>query len=132
MPHPQPTLPKSVRLAALLLVAYAVLVVLNAVVTQSGAGWEESRDFPRALLRLAGCGLIAFGLLQARRWAWWLAVVLGAFWAVMALAGVAMVSAADAWDRMGATTPVLMLALAGLLAAAVALLLQPASREAFR
>jgi hypothetical protein len=107
-------------------------VVVNAVVMQSSAGWEESRDFPRALLRLAGCGLIAFGLMQARRWAWWIAVVLGAFWAVMGVAAVAMVSAAGAWDRMGASTPVLLLGMAGLLAVAVALLLQPASREAFR
>lgn len=128
MSHPEHTLPKSVRLAALLLVAYGVGVV----VMQSSAGWEASRDFPRALLRLAGCGVIASGLMQARRWAWWATVVLGAFWAVMGVAAVAMLSAASAWDRMGTGTLVLLLGRAGLLAVAVALLLQPASREAFR
>jgi hypothetical protein len=128
MAHPEPTLPNSVRLAALLLVAYGVFVV----VMQSSAGWEASRDFPRALLRLAGCGVIASGLMQARRWAWWATVVLGAFWAVTGVAAVALVSAAGAWDRMGASMPVLLLGRVGLLAVAVALLLQPASREAFR
>lgn len=128
MPYPQPKLPNSVRLAALLLVAYGVFVVA----TQPGAGWQAPRDIPRALLRLGGCGVIAYELLQARRWAWWVAVVLGAFWAVLALGTVAMVSAAGAWDRMGASTPVLLLARAGLVAAAAALLLLPGSRAAFR
>lgn len=128
MPRPQPALPNSVRLAALLLVAYGVLVV----VTQAAEGWQASRDIPRALLRLGGCGVVAYELLQARRWAWWVAVVLGAFWAVLALGTVAMVSASGAWDRMGGSTPVLLLARAGLVAAAAALLLLPASREAFR
>lgn len=136
MPHPQPTLPKSVRLAALLIVAYGVLVVLNAVVAQSGGEWGDPRSIPRALFRLAGCGLVVFGLLQARRWAWWAAVVLGgseaAFWAAMALGAVVLAWPAGVWDRMGISTPVLVPVWAGLLAAAVALLLPRASRGAFR
>lgn len=136
MPHRRTPLPKSVRLAALLIVAYGVLMVLSAVVTKSGWGWEDAGSVPRALRRLAGCGLVAYGLLKARRWAWWAAVVMGALWAVfwagMAVAAVAMVWPAGVWDRVGISTPVLVPVMAGLLAAAVALLLQRASREAFR
>jgi hypothetical protein len=133
--HPRTPLPKSVRFAALLIVAYGVLEVLNAVVMQSGAGWGDVRSFPRALLRLAGCGYIAFELLQARLWAWWTAVVLGAFWALfwvgMAVAAVVWVWPAGVWDRIGISTQ-LIPAMAGLPAAAVVLLLQRPSRQAFR
>ncbi|HEX2211730.1 MAG TPA: hypothetical protein VHG93_28845 [Longimicrobium sp.] len=133
MRAPTYALPQPVRLAALLVVAYGVMVVANALVLQSSAGWQGANEFPRALLRLAGCGLIAYGLMQARSWAWWVAVVLGALWALMGAAAVVMLSAADAWERTGSgAAPVFMVGMVLILGAAVGLLLRPASREAFR
>lgn len=133
MRAPAYELPQPVRLAALLVLAYGVMVVANALVLQSRAGWQGANEFPRALLRLAGCGLIAYGLMQARSWAWWVAVVLGALWALMGAAAVVMISAADAWERMGSgAAPLFMVGMVLILGAAVGLLLRPASREAFR
>jgi hypothetical protein len=125
--------PRSVRIAALLFVAYGVMVLVNALLLQSTAGWENARDFPRALVRLAGCGVIAYALLQRLRWGWWVAVVLGGLWAVTGAAAVLMLTRAGAWDQAApGSTPVFLVGMAVILGAAVALLLQRASRDAFR
>jgi hypothetical protein len=46
----------------------------NATVMQAAAGWGAPRDFPRAILRLIGTGLIAWG--EAITWL----LVGGAVW----------------------------------------------------
>lgn len=133
MPSYAPELPKPVRIAALLFAVYGAMVIANAFVLQSSAEWSGANEFPRALLRLAGCGLIAYALLHRLRWGWWIAVVLGGLWALMGAAAVLMITRAGAWERMGpASTPVFLVGMIAILGAAVALLLQPASRDAFR
>lgn len=133
MTTPPAGVPRSVRIAALLFALYGVLVVVNAFVLQNTAGWAETRDFPRALLRLAGCGLIAYGLMQGRRWAWWAALILGGLWAVTGAVAMLMLASSGSLDQMPApSTPAFIVLFTLMLGTAVALLLQPASRDAFR
>lgn len=123
--------PRPVRTAALLFALYGVLVVGNAFVLQSSGEWAEAREFPRALLRLAGCAAVAYGLMKMQRWAWWAAVVLGSLWAVMS--GVALLLLAQAGlERVPGSTPLFLVVVVVVMGAAVALLRQPASRAAFR
>lgn len=77
-----PSAVRRVRLAAILLVAYGLVVVINAAYLQSLADWAEWPQFSRALVRLGGMLLFAWGLLRGERWAWWGAVGLGLFWLV--------------------------------------------------
>ena len=81
-PNISEPLPGSVKLAAGLFVAYGVAVVLNATAIQGASGWVGAGDFPRALIRLFGTGVIGWGLLRRARWAWWIGLVFAAFWLV--------------------------------------------------
>ena len=129
-----PPAPPSVRAAALLLLAYGVLVVANAILLQTAGGWRDLPEHPRALLRLAGTGLLAWGLHGGRRWAWWTALGLGGLWT--ALAGVAAVLFAVSDARLLLPYPRLAAAFVALsmllLGAALALLLSPSARAYFR
>ena len=78
-PNISEPLPSSVKLAAGLFVAYGVAVVLNATAIQGASSWVGAGDFPRALIRLFGTGLIGWGLLRRARWAWWIGLVFAAF-----------------------------------------------------
>jgi hypothetical protein len=131
--HTSP-MPRQVRTAALLLVAYGVMVVAHALILQQAGGWAEAREFPRALLRLFGCGLIAFGLMRGLRWAWWVGVIAAGFWSLMGGGALLIFARTGAWDQLpmpAVTGPVLFVGVL-LVAGALALLLQPGSRDAFR
>jgi hypothetical protein len=137
----RPTLPvpdsptKRIRLAAGLLVAYGLLVVVNAVYLQSLAAWEEWPQFSRALVRLGGMLLFAWGLLHAQRWAWWAAVGLGLFWLItgtLLLVGSYAALGEEVVVLMPAPSHVLLVVGVGMLATAIVLLLTPAVRTAFR
>lgn len=125
-------LPQSVRLAAALLVLYGVAVVLNATIMQSAGGWVAARDLPRAIIRLLGTGLIAWGLLRRARWAWWVGVILSAFWIAAGAISVLVLERGDVYwlppSGFQAFLVVALLALGGVLA----LLLSPSARRAFR
>jgi hypothetical protein len=126
--------PRPVRIAALLFVVYGVMVVGNALLLQTAGGWAQAREFPRALLRLAGCAVIAWGLLRGVRWAWWTGVIFAGFWAVLGGGALLVIARVGAWDQLpmpGFSGPFLVAAML-VTAAALALLLQPASRDAFR
>ncbi|HEX5830860.1 MAG TPA: hypothetical protein VFY16_07775 [Gemmatimonadaceae bacterium] len=124
--------PPVVRIAATLLVAYGVVVVLNAALLQSAAGWAEWRDFPRALVRLGGMSLVAWGLLRGVRPAWWVAVVLGLLWFGAGVVTVGLMATGYAPLALpGASLLFVSLSLA-LLGAAVATLLTPGGRAPFR
>lgn len=129
---PRADVPSAVRIAALLFAAYGLMLMAQALLLQSAAGWEQANDFPRALLRLAGCGLIAYALMQGLRWGWWAAVLLGGLWTVTGAAAVLMLTAGDGWSRLPAGAPVFLVAFVAILGTAMALLLQPGSRAAFR
>ena len=125
-------LPNSVKLAAALFVVYGVAVVLNATAVQGAAGWVAAADFPRALVRLLGTGLIAWGLLQRARWAWWLGLVLAAVWLVAGALTVLVLERGDVhWLRPSGVQTFLVVSLL-CLGVAVALLLSPSARAAFR
>ncbi len=124
---------KRVRLAAALLVIYGLVVIINAALRQSAAGWVEWPHFFRAIVRLGGMALCAWGLLRGERWAWWAAVGLGLFW----LLGSALILAGS-WLAFGDIvipaplySQVLLAVGVLLLATGVGLLLSPPVRAAF-
>ena len=125
------SLPPAVRAAAIVFAVYGTFVLVHATVWQVLGDWAEAGQYPRALIRFAGMGLVAWGLRTAQRWAWWLGVLLGG-WFLVAGLGLLLVAV-----RLGAgTLPLPLLALAGaavafvLLATGVGLLLLPSSRAA--
>ena len=123
--------PRAVRIAALLFALYGLMVVGNAFVLQSSAEWANAREFPRALLRLAGCAAVAYGLMRGQRWEWWIASVLGTLWVVTS--AIALLLLGDAGlDQVPPSTPVFLVVVVAVMGTAVALLQQPASRAAFR
>ena len=125
-------LPNSVKLAASLFVVYGVAVVLNATAVQGATGWVAAADLPRALIRLAGTGLIAWGLLRRARWAWWLGVVVAAVWLSAGALTVLVLERGDIhWLRPSGVQTFLVVSLL-CLGSAVALLLSPSARAAFR
>jgi uncharacterized protein YjeT (DUF2065 family) len=125
-------LPTSVKLAAALFVVYGLTVFLNASVMQEAAGWATPRDFPRAILRLIGTGLIAWGLLRRARWAWWLGLVLAAFWLSAGALAVLVLDRGDVyWLPPSGFQTFLVVSLVSL-GLAVALLISPSARAVFR
>lgn len=128
----RPTLPASVKLAAALLVLYGVAVVLNAAVMYGAAGWIATREMPSAVVRLAGTLLVAWGLLRRERWAWWLGLVLTAFWLVVGASAVLVLQRGDVhWLPPSGFQVFLVVSLLSL-GLTIALLLSPSARAAFR
>jgi hypothetical protein len=128
---PEP-LPASVRLAAALFVAYGLAVALNATVMQAAGGWGVARDVPRAMLRLVGTGIIAWGLLRRARWAWWLGLVLAVFWLSAGALSVLVFERGDVyWLAPSGFQTFLVVSLVSL-GSAVALLISPSARSVFR
>jgi hypothetical protein len=126
------TLPTTVKAAAALFVLYGLAVVLNATAMQGGAGWAAPRDFPRAIVRLVGTGLIAWGLLRRARWAWWLGLVLGLFWLSAGALAVLVLDRGDVyWLPPSGFQTFLVVSLV-CLGLAVTLLISPSARAAFR
>jgi hypothetical protein len=126
--------PPTVTMAAALLVTYGLWVVWRATQAQIAAGWVNADDYPRALIRLAGMGLIAFGLIRRQRWGWWLGVSVPVL-LLLALIGGGMVAYSLAGGAglasIATMAPDLHVAIV-LLLISVILLLLPASREVFR
>ena len=134
MGHPSSSeaLPTSVKLAAALFVVYGMAVVLNATAVQGAAGWVGAADFPRALIRLVGTGIIAWGLLQRARWAWWLGLVVAAVWLAAGALTVFVFERGDVhWLRPSSVQTFLVISLLSL-GLVVALLLSPSARAVFR
>jgi hypothetical protein len=126
------TLPASVKLAAALFVGYGLAVALNATVMQAAAGWGAPHDFPRAILRLIGTGLIAWGLLRRVRWAWWLGLLLAVYWLSAGALAVLVLERGDVYWLPPSGFQTLLVVSLVCLGAAVALLLSPSARAVFR
>lgn len=125
-------LPSSVKLAAALFVAYGVAVVLNASAIQGAAGWVGAGDFPRALIRLFGAGLIGWGLLQRARWAWWLGLIFAVVWLVAGALAVLVLERGDVHWLPPSGLQIFLVTSLLCLGLAVALLLSPSARAVFR
>jgi hypothetical protein len=111
---------------------YGVAVVLNAIMMQSETGWIAARDFPRALLRLFGTGLIAWGLWRRARWAWWLGLALAAFWLTAGALAILVFERGDVhWLPPSGFQIFLVISLL-CLGGSLALLLSPSARQVFR
>lgn len=124
-------LPKTVKLAAALFVLYGVAVVINAVAVQGAAGWAVAWDFPRAILRLIGTGLIGWGLLRRARWAWWLGLILAVFWLVAGALVVLVFERGDVYWLPPSGFQIFLAGSLGCLGGGVALLLSPSARKVF-
>lgn len=125
-------LPGTVRAAIALLLVYGLYVLGVATVLQVQSEWTEARQYPRALIRFGGMLFIAWGLARRARWAWWLAVGLGAFWIILGLGALGVF----AYYRGGEASPVdtmVFLSTIGfvLLLTALGLLLTRPSRAVF-
>ena len=125
-------LPTSVKLAAALFVVYGVAVVVNATAMQSEAGWVEAADFPRALVRLVGTLVIAWGLLHRARWAWWLGLGLAAFWLATGALAVLVLERGDVYWLPPSRFQIFLVVSLLCLGLALALLLSPPARAVFR
>jgi hypothetical protein len=125
-------LPLSVKVAAALFVIYGVAVVLNATIMQRGGGWLAAQDVPRAIIRLFGAGLIAWGLLHRARWAWWLGLIVALLWLVAGVMTLLVLERGDVyWLPPSGFQALLVISFLSL-GLAIALLLSPAARGAFR
>ena len=125
-------LPRSVRLAALLVVAYGLTVLISASMQQSISNWEYWRDYPRAVVRCGGAVLVAYGLLRRARWAWWTAVIAGGV--LVAFGALGVVGFMVSTQAVAIPISLLVGMAIGLLflTAAVLALLRAESREVFR
>jgi peptidoglycan/LPS O-acetylase OafA/YrhL len=132
LPSDADPLPRSVKVAAAVLLLYGVAVVLNAVMMQSAGGWVAGRDFPRAVLRLLGTLLIAWGLLRRARWAWWLGVILAAFWLAAGAVAALVIERGDVYWLPPSGFQLFLVPSLLALGIVLALLISPSARKAFR
>ena len=126
-----PTRPPSVTGAALLFALYGVAAVLNAAAMQNWTG-VEAGSIPRAALRLAGAGLVSWGLLRGSGWSWWMGLALAILWLVSGLAPVVVLDRGDMhWLPPSADQIFLAVSLVSL-SLAILLLLTPSARGYLR
>lgn len=127
-------LPGVLRLAILSLVGYGVFVIVHATILQSGAGWVDLADYPRAVVRALGVLLLASQLRARKRWAWLVAVGGGAVLAVAGAAGLILLVSAGQEARSDLPTAGIVTASCALamLTCSVLLLLHRDSREVYR
>lgn len=123
---------KSVRLGAVLLMVYGVVVLLNAALYTYWSG--DPGGFPHAAIRAGGVILVAVGLWKAHCWAWWVAVVLGSALFVVGALGFGIIVSSGVLESRPypiADYAVFIISIGALLGAELALLL-PGSRAAIR
>ena len=115
---------------------HGLVILVKAIVDQNTLGWEnmDPKGFPRAVVRFLGMTFITWGLLRRAHWAWWCGVLLPGFFSVAGIVALGTVwrirdQAPEAWSVV--SSPLIVGYTFGL-AIAVALLLLPSSRTAFR
>ena len=81
------TVPPNISAAAAMFAIYGAAVLLNAIRAHGELGWSDAGDYGRAILRLAGCALVAWGLLRGERWSWWLGLALAVVWLITGAVG---------------------------------------------
>ena len=131
MEETRATRPPSVTGAALLFALYGVAGVVNAADMQNWTG-VEAGSIPRAALRLAGAGLVAWGLWRGAAWSRWMGLALALLWLVSGLAPVVVVDEGDMhWLPPSGDQIFLTVALVSL-SVAILLLLTPSARAYLR
>jgi hypothetical protein len=125
-------LPNNVKLAAALFVVYGLAVVFNATALQGSANWVAAADFPRALIRLLGTLVIAWGLLHRARWAWWLGVGLAAVGLAAGALAVLVLERGDVYWLPPSGLQIFLVVSLLCLGLSLALLLSPSTRTVFR
>ena len=127
-------LPWTVSAAAIALAAYGVAVLLNAILHLQAPGGEsvDAQRFQGPLVRFVTMNVVAWGLSQRARWAWWAGVLLPGFF-LLATAGAFVVYLTLPPARQ-LPPPSFMVAVGFLvlLLVPVVLLLTPSSRNAFK
>jgi hypothetical protein len=130
-----PALPRTVWAAAAALSGYGVALLLVAVLQQNALGWEDvdAQQFQGPLSRFVVMNVIAWGLSQRARWAWWAGLVVPGFF-LLATVAAFLVYLTGPPDAVRASPPSFILSafFLTLLILPVVLLLSRASREAFR
>ena len=120
-----------VRMAALLLVDYGILLVLKSLGVQMSSDWL-SPGYTRSFTGLAVTAFLAWGLMRRSRWAWYLALAASALWIVdegygllhLAWSGALVILPSTLYIGLG------LLSMA-LLGGALAALLAPGTRAEF-
>jgi hypothetical protein len=121
--------PRSVYAAAAMFAIYGAAVLLNAIRAHSELGWSDAGDYGRAILRLVGCALVAWGLLRGERWSWWLGLALAVLWLISGALTMVVLDRGDVhWLRPSGSQLFMAVGLLSL-GVAVALLLTPSARS---
>ena len=132
MSEPRRERPAGVVAVAALFLLYGIGMVINAEQTRGWTGWIEAGSLPRALLRLAGAALVAWGLVQGAAWGWWVGLALAILWLAGGLVPVVVMEGGDLrWLEPSGDQVVLALSLLSL-ALAITLLLTRSVRGFFR
>lgn len=125
-------LPGTVRAAAGLILVYGVLAVANALTMQSQAGWGEPWALGRSVLRLLVSAVIAWGLLRRARWAWWVGLGWSVFGLAVGASAMLVFQRGDIHWLVPSPAQLLPGAMLLSLGGAIALLVTPGGRAAFR
>ena len=121
---------RGLKVAALLILTYAVLLALNAAIYVSASG--DRTELPRLAVRLGGSLLLAYGLWTAAVWAWWVAVFFTGLLAALGVPGLYVVVTTGILARRpypAVDLTVFAMSLAALIGAFIALMM-PATRRA--
>lgn len=126
------TVPPNISAAAAMFAIYGAAVLLNAIRAHGELGWSDAGDYGRAILRLAGCALVTWGLLRGERWSWWLGLALAVVWLITGALTMVVLDRGDVhWLRPSGSQLFLAVGLLSL-GVAVALLLTPSARSLLR
>jgi hypothetical protein len=121
---------RTLRVAAVLILSYAFLVLLNGIFYSWWSG--DVTELPGMGIRVAGAGLISWGVWTITRWGWWFGVIFCGLLAVLGVVGLAAALASGLLEsRPYPLVDLLFLVLSsGALAAAFLCMLLPGSRRA--
>jgi hypothetical protein len=73
------------RTAALLLLAYALIVLANGFFYLSWS--KDGSDLPRMFVRVGGMVVIAYGLWRSTKWGWWAGLLFAGIFSLLGLVG---------------------------------------------
>lgn len=120
---------RGLKAAALLILAYAAALAVNAVIYVSASG--DRTELPRLAVRLSGSLLLAYGLWSAAVWAWWVAVFFTGVLAALGVPGLYVIVTTGILARRpypAVDLTVFAIGLAALIGAFIALMM-PATRH---